>query len=55
LLELVEEKVSTSETHFSIMHCDADEEAHDLGEQVIAEAGSVIGTHAAQFMLKVLA
>jgi DegV family protein with EDD domain len=56
LLELVEEKVGTSETHFAIMHCDASDEAHELGEQVktkfncaeliIAEAGSVIGTHA---------
>jgi DegV family protein with EDD domain len=56
LLELVEAKVGTSETHFAIMHCDADEEARELGERVkakfdcaeliIAEAGSVIGTHA---------
>lgn len=56
LLELVEEKVGTSETHFAIMHCDAGEEARELSEQIkakfkcaeliIAEAGSVIGTHA---------
>ncbi|MFH2040025.1 MAG: DegV family protein [Chloroflexota bacterium] len=56
LLELIEEKVGTSETIFAILHCDAEEEANKLGEQVkakfncadliVAEAGSVIGTHA---------
>ncbi len=56
MLELVEEKVGTTKTHFAILHCDAAEEAHKLGELVkarfncadlvIAEAGSVIGTHA---------
>lgn len=56
LLELVEEKVGTSEAHFAVLHCEADEEARELGEQVkakfncaelvIAEAGPVIGTHA---------
>ena len=56
LLELVEEKVGASEAHFAVLHCEADEEARELGEQVkakfncaelvIAEAGPVIGTHA---------
>ncbi len=56
LLELVEEKVGKSEAHFAVLHCEADEAAHELGEQVkakfkcaelvIAEAGPVIGTHA---------
>jgi len=56
LLELVEEKVGKSEAHFAVLHCEADEEARELGEQVkakfncaelvIAEAGPIIGTHA---------
>jgi len=56
LLELVEEKVGKSEAHFAVLHCEAGEEARELGEQVkakfncaelvIAEAGPVIGTHA---------
>lgn len=56
LLELVEGKVGKSEAHFAVLHCDADEQARELGEQVkvkfncaelmIAEAGPVIGTHA---------
>lgn len=56
LLELVEEKVGKSEAHFAVLHCEADEAARELGEQVkakfkcaelvIAEAGPVIGTHA---------
>ncbi len=56
LLELAEEKVGKSETHFAVLHCEADAEARELGEQVkakfncaelvIAEAGPVIGTHA---------
>lgn len=56
LLELVEEKVGAKETHFAILHCEADEEAREFGEQVeakfncaelvISEAGPVIGTHA---------
>lgn len=56
LLELVEEKIGTKETHFAILHCEADEEAYELGEQIkakfncadlfISEAGPVIGTHA---------
>lgn len=56
LLELVEEKVGAKETHFAILHCDAEEEAREFGEQVkakfncaeliISEAGPVIGTHA---------
>lgn len=56
LLELAEEKVGASEAHFAVLHCEADVEARELGEQVkakfncaelvIAEAGPVIGTHA---------
>lgn len=56
LLELVEEKVGAKETHFAILHCEADEEALEFGEQLKAkfncaeldvfEAGPVIGTHA---------
>lgn len=56
LLELVEEKVGKSEAHFTVLHCEANEEARELGQQVkakfncaelvIAEAGPVIGTHA---------
>ncbi|HMN00449.1 MAG TPA: DegV family protein [Anaerolineales bacterium] len=56
LLELVEEKVGAKETHFAILHCEADEEAREFGEQLKAkfnyaeldvfEAGPVIGTHA---------
>ena len=56
LLELVEEKVTTKEAHFAILHCTAENEAHELGELVkerfncvdlfISEAGPVIGTHA---------
>ncbi|HMM97391.1 MAG TPA: DegV family protein [Anaerolineales bacterium] len=56
LLELVEEKVGKSEAHFAVLHCEAEGEARELGEQVkakfncaelvIAEAGPVIGTHA---------
>ena len=56
LLELVEEKIGKSEAHFAVLHCEADEEARELGEQVkakfncaelvIAEAGPIIGTHA---------
>lgn len=56
LLELVEEKVGAKETHFAILHCEADEEAREFGEQLkakfncaeldIFEAGPVIGTHA---------
>ena len=55
LLELVEEKIGKSEAHFAVLHCEADEEARELGEQVkakfncaelvVAEAGPVIGTH----------
>jgi DegV family protein with EDD domain len=64
LLELVEEKVGTSKTHFAILHCDAEKEAQEFGEQVkakfncaelvIAEAGSVIGTHAGPGTLGVI-
>jgi DegV family protein with EDD domain len=56
LLELVEEKVGRSETQFAILHCEAEQEAVALGEEikakfncvdlVISEAGPVIGTHA---------
>lgn len=56
LVELVEEKVGAKETHFAILHCEADEEAREFGEQLKAkfncaeldvfEAGPVIGTHA---------
>lgn len=56
LLELVEEKVGAAETHFAILHCEAEDEAREFGEQVkekfncaelvISEAGPVIGTHA---------
>lgn len=55
LLELVEEKIGKSEAHFAVLHCEADVEARELGEQVkakfncaelvVAEAGPVIGTH----------
>lgn len=56
LLELVEEKVGAKETHFAILHCDAEEEAREFCEQLktkfncaeldVFEAGPVIGTHA---------
>ena len=56
LLELVEEKVGAAETHFAILHCEAEDEAREFGEQVkekfncaelvTSEAGPVIGTHA---------
>lgn len=56
LLELVEDKIGKSEAHFAILHCEAEEEARELGERVkdrfncaellIADAGPVIGTHA---------
>ncbi|MDO8755545.1 MAG: DegV family protein [Anaerolineales bacterium] len=56
LLDLMEERVGTSEVHVAILHCEADEEAREFGERVkakfncaelvIAEAGPVIGTHA---------
>ena len=56
LLELIEEKVGASKTHFAVFHCEAEQAARDFGEQVqakfncaeliISEAGPVIGTHA---------
>jgi DegV family protein with EDD domain len=56
LIELVEEKVGAKETHFAILHCDAEQEAQEFGEQLkvkfncaeldVFEAGPVIGTHA---------
>lgn len=56
LLELVEERAGSSKIHAAILHCDAPEEAQELGEQVKArfhcvelltmDAGPVIGTHA---------
>jgi len=56
LLELMEQRVGTSEVHAAILHCDALADAQDLCGQVAArfhcaelltvEAGPVIGTHA---------
>lgn len=56
LLELVEERAGSSKIHAAILHCDAPEEAQELGEQVKArchcaelitmDAGPVIGIHA---------
>jgi len=56
LLELVEERVGSSEINAAILHCDVPDEAKELGEQVKArfhcaeplmiDAGPVIGTHA---------
>ena len=56
LLELVQEKVGAQETHFAILHCEAEGEAQEFGEQVrsrfncaelvVSDAGPVIGTHA---------
>lgn len=56
VLELVEERAGSSEIHAAILHCDAPEEARELGEQLEArchcaelvtmDAGPVIGTHA---------
>ena len=56
LLELVEEKAGAAKSHFAVLHCEAEEEARDLGDRVrgsfncaelvISDAGPVIGTHA---------
>jgi len=56
LLELMEERVGSSEVHAAVLHCDAPAEAQGLAEQVAArfrcaelltvEAGPVVGTHA---------
>lgn len=56
LIELIERRVGSKETHFAILHCDAEEPARQFGEQLKAkfncaeldvfEAGPVIGTHA---------
>jgi DegV family protein with EDD domain len=56
LFELVEEKIGAKETHFAVLHCEAESEAREFGVQLrakfncadlmIAEAGPVIGTHA---------
>ena len=57
MLELMEERVGTSEVHASILHCEIDNVAQELGAQIkshfrcaeevlIVDAGPVIGTHA---------
>lgn len=56
LLELVEERIGKSKTHFAVFHCEAEQAARDFSGQlqekfdcaelIISEAGPVIGTHA---------
>jgi len=37
----VEEKVGKSEAHFTILHCEVDKEARELGEKVKAKFNCV--------------